>query len=84
MMQSMGNSPVGMDMILPFLMMDQQDSDSNLLLMVMLNSMTGGMNSQQGFDNNFNMLLPLMMQKDCAGNLFSIKRYKEKSTELNF
>jgi len=27
----------------------------------MLSSMTGGMNSQQGFDNNFNMMLPLLL-----------------------
>ena len=30
-------------------------------LMVLMSSMTGGMDSQQGFDNNFNMLLPMLM-----------------------
>ena len=30
----------------------------------MMNSMTGGLNSQSGFDSNFNMLLPILM-KDC-------------------
>ena len=32
--------------------------------MVMMNSMTGGMSSQAGFDNNFNMLLPILLN-DC-------------------
>ena len=35
--------------------------------MVMMNSMTGGMSSQSGFDNNFNMLLPLLIN-DCDDN----------------
>ena len=45
MMQSMGNNPVGMNMMMPFLMMDESEDDS-LLTMVLMNSMTGGMNTQ--------------------------------------
>jgi hypothetical protein len=44
MMQSMGNNPVGLDMMMPFLMMDESEEES-LLTMVLMNSMTGGMNS---------------------------------------
>jgi len=57
---------LGMDSILPYMLLlddDADDSDS-LLMMVLLNSMTGGMNSAQGFDNNFNMLLPLLLMSD--------------------
>ena len=63
MMQTMGDSPVGMDNIFPllFLLDDEGNSTDSVLLMVLLNSMTGGMNSQQGFDNNFNMMLPLLL-----------------------
>ena len=32
--------------------------------MVFLNCTTGGLNSQQGFDNNFNMMLPLLLMDD--------------------
>lgn len=61
MMQSMGDSPVGMDQMLPLLMMNDMDEDSGLLMMVLMNSMTGGLNHQSGFDTNFNMMLPLVM-----------------------
>ena len=44
--------------------MADSDSDDSLLMMVLMNSMTGGLNSQSGFDSNFNMLLPILM-KDC-------------------
>ena len=36
-------------------------ANDNLLLMVMMSSMTGGMDSEDGFANNFNMLLPLLL-----------------------
>ena len=50
--------------MMPLLLMADSDSDDSLLMMVLMNSMTGGLNSQSGFDSNFNMLLPLLM-KDC-------------------
>ena len=50
--------------MMPLLLMGDGDSDDSLLMMVMMNSMTGGLNSQSGFDSNFNMLLPILM-KDC-------------------
>jgi len=37
------------------------------LMMVMLSSMTGGMETQQGFDNNFNMMLPMLLS-ECDGD----------------
>ena len=50
--------------MMPLLLMADSDSDDSLLMMVLMNSMTGGLNSQSGFDSNFNMLLPILM-KDC-------------------
>ena len=41
---------------------DDDSSDSNdLLFMVIMSSLTGGMDSTDGFANNFNMLLPLLL-----------------------
>ena len=45
-----------------------------LLLMVILNSMTGGLDSQSGFDSNFNMLLPLLMKGNLAEKSIYIKK----------
>ena len=58
-----------MDSILPYMLLldDNSDSSDSILMMVLLNSMTGGMNSAQGFDNNFNMLLPLLLMSDDSG-----------------
>ena len=50
--------------MMPLLLMGDGDSDDSLLMMVLMNSMTGGLSSQSGFDSNFNMLLPILM-KDC-------------------
>jgi len=33
-------------------------------MMVLLSSMSGGMNSQSGFDNSFNLLLPMLLMND--------------------
>ena len=41
-------------------MMDDS-SDDSLMKMVLINSMMGGMDSADGFANNFNMLLPLLI-----------------------
>ena len=59
-----------MDSILPYMLLldDNSDSSDSILMMVLLNSMTGGMNSAQGFDNNFNMLLPLLLMSDDSGS----------------
>jgi hypothetical protein len=46
MMQFMGNQPIGLEMILPFLMSEEKNEDSEMLMMVLMNSMTGGMNTQ--------------------------------------
>ena len=50
---------------MPLLLIGDGDSDDSLLMMVLMNSMTGGLKSQSGFDSNFNMILPLLL-KDCA------------------
>ena len=47
--------------MLPFLMMDSESEDDSLLMMVLMNSMTGGLDSADGFANNFNMLLPMLL-----------------------
>jgi len=61
MMQSMGNSPISMNQLMPFLLMEQ--SEESVLMMVLVNSITGGMDTQQGFDNNFNILLQLLLDE---------------------
>ena len=40
------------------------DHDKKLLFWVMMSMMSGGSHDQQGFNNNFNMMLPLVM-RDC-------------------
>ena len=48
MMQTMGGQgTVDMNMILPFLLSDDMEGD-NLMLMVLMSSMSGGLDSQQG------------------------------------
>ena len=66
MMQSMGTQPINFQKIMPFMILSDSDksSDESLMLMVMLNSLTGGLSTQTGFDSNFNMILPILM-KDC-------------------
>ena len=56
-----GNNGLDTNAIMPFLLMDDLSDSDNLLLMVMMSSMTGGMDSSDGFANNFNMLLPLLL-----------------------
>ena len=56
-----GNNGLDMNTIMPFLLMDDSSDNENLLLMVLMSSMTGGMDSSGGFANNFNMLLPLLL-----------------------
>ena len=42
----------------------KKSSDRDLLLMVLISSMTGGMDNADGFANNFNVLLPLLLLED--------------------
>ena len=62
---------------MPLMLMDDSSDSDSLLLMVMMNSMTGGLGSQSGFDSNFNMLLPLLMS-DCADSDADCKK-KQKN-----
>ena len=50
MLQTMseGNSAFGLQSILPFMLLDDATEDDNLLLMVLMSSMTGGMDHSQG------------------------------------
>ena len=67
-MQTMSEGNTGLDMntMLPFLLIDDSSDSDNLLLMVMMSSMTGGMDSADEFANNFNMLLPLLLGSDSS------------------
>ena len=75
MMQSMGNNPLDMNTIMPFLIKEKEEDDE-ILLMLLMNSMMGGLNSESGFDNNFNMIFPLLMQKKCDGDSACEKKQK--------
>jgi len=66
MMQTMGDSPVQINQLAPFLLMDDLADDSNLMLMILLNMMNGGMNTQVGFQDNFNLMMPLLLTDDCS------------------
>ena len=66
MMQTMGDSPVQINQLAPFLLMDDLAEDSNLMLMILLNMMNGGMNTQVGFQDNFNLMMPLLLTDDCS------------------
>ena len=63
--------------MMPLMLLDDQSDSDSLLLMVMMNSMTGGLNSQSAFDSNFNMLMPLLMS-DCANSDADCKK-KQKN-----
>ena len=62
-LQTMSEGSNGLDIntIMPFLLMDDSSSSDDLLFMVMISSMTGGMDSADGFANNFNIILPLLL-----------------------
>jgi len=74
MLQTMsdGNNAFGIQTILPFMLLDDATEDDNLLLMVLMSSMTGGMDNSQGFANNFNLMVPLLLRDDSDSNLLPI------------
>ena len=61
---SEGNNGLDMNSMMPFLLMDDSSDSDNLMKLVLMSSMTGGMDSSAGFENNFNMLLPLLLGGD--------------------
>lgn len=69
MFQTMGDNPLNMDQIMPYILLPSflnstdtaDDSNQGILMMILLSSMTGGLNEPQGFANSFNMLLPLIL-----------------------
>lgn len=88
MMQTMGNSPVQINQLAPFLLMDNLKEDSNLMLMILLNMMNGSMNSQVGFQDNFNLMMPLLLTDDCSKEKDATKKAacekKQKDLLVNF
>ena len=58
---SKGNNGLDMNAMMPFLLMDDSSDSDNLMKMVLMSSLAGGMDSSDGFANNFNMLLPLLL-----------------------
>ena len=63
---SEGNNGLDINSMMPFLLMDDSSDSDNLMMMVLMSSMTGGMDSSDGFANNFNMLLPLLLGDDSS------------------
>ena len=64
MMAGAGQS-VGMEHLMHHILLGDEIHD-NPLMMILLQSMTGHVNTHQGFDESFNMMLPLMMHEDCT------------------
>ena len=66
-MQTMseGNNGLDIDLIMPYLVLkDESNDDENLLLMVLMNSVSSELDSEDGFRDNFNLLLPLLLESD--------------------
>ena len=63
---SEGNNGLDINSMMPFLLMDDSSDSDNLMMMVLMSSMTGGMDTSDGFANNFNMLLPLLLGDDSS------------------
>ena len=58
---SEGNNGLDINSMMPFLLMEDSSDSDHLMKLVLMSSMTGGMDSSAGFENNFNMLLPLLL-----------------------
>lgn len=65
MMAGAGQSIGGMEHLMQHILLGDEIHD-NPLMMILLQSMTGHVNSHQGYDQAFNMMLPLVMHEDCA------------------
>ena len=68
-MQAMseGNNGLDINLIMPYLMMNhgtKTNDEDNLLLMVLMNSISSKMNSKDGFRDNFNLLVPLLLEPE--------------------
>ena len=62
---SEGNHALDLEAMMPFMLMGNDDqSPTSLMMMVMINSISGGLDQPEGFANNFNMLLPLLISTD--------------------
>jgi len=72
-MQTMseGNNGLDVNLISPYLILKdgmESNDDENLLLMVLMNSVSSEMDSEDGFRDNFNLLLPLLLESDNASD----------------
>ena len=70
-MQTMseGNDGLSFDTMIPFLLMENSSEQDELMLMVLMNSMTGGLESPEGFSQNFNILLPMLFSTETADGI---------------
>lgn len=64
MMAGAGQSIGGMDHLMQHIVLGDEIHD-NPLMMILLQSMTGHVNSHAGYDSAFNMMLPLALHDDC-------------------
>lgn len=82
-MMSPNANAVGLGQMLPYIMLMNNDKDNsnNLLTMVMLSSSMGGMGSTNGYNSNFNMLLPFAL-KDCTSTDDACKKQQRNMLVL--
>ena len=72
-----GQELISMDQMLPILLIDSDYSDNDrILVMTLMNVMSGAAQSPNEFNNNFNMLMPLLMKK-CHGDVHCEKNKKD-------
>ena len=56
---------VGMEHLMHHILFEDEIHD-NPLFMILLQAMTGDVNHNQGFENAFNMMLPIALHEDCT------------------
>ena len=72
-----GQELISLDQLLPILLIDTEYSvNDRYLLMTLINVMSGAAKSSFEFNNNFNMLMPLLMKK-CHGDVHCEKNKKD-------
>ena len=72
-----GQELISLDQLLPILLINTEYSvNDRYLLMTLINVMSGAAKSSFEFNNNFNLLMPLLMKK-CHGDVFCEKNKKD-------
>ena len=59
---SEGNNGLDINFIMPYLLLNDARDEDNLLLMILMNAISGELDSEDGFGDNFNLLLPLLLE----------------------